>query len=127
MKQQALVIGAGITGLASAALLARRGFEVTVVEKNRTTGGRAGEITDNGFRFETGPSWYLMPDAYEQFFQLMGTTVAEQLELRTLDPAYRMYTHKTKNNQLQPTHPHTVHEHNHSNTNHPQLWKQSVQ
>lgn len=92
MKQQALVIGAGITGLASAALLARRGFEVTVVEKNRTTGGRIGEITDDGFRFETGPSWYLMPDAYEQFFQLMGTTVAEQLELRTLDPAYRMYT-----------------------------------
>ena len=37
-----------------------------------------------------------------------------------------MHTHKTKNNQLQPTHPHTVHEHNHSNTNHPQLWKQSV-
>lgn len=92
MKQQALVIGAGITGLASAALLARRGFDVTVVEKNRTTGGRVGEITDGGFRFETGPSWYLMPDAYEQFFHLMGTTVAEQLELHTLDPAYRMYT-----------------------------------
>lgn len=90
--QQVIVIGAGISGLATAALLARRGYSVTVVDKQETTGGRIGEINADGFRFETGPSWYLMPEAYEQFFRLLGTSVDEQFNLTTLDPAYRLWT-----------------------------------
>lgn len=91
-SEQVIVIGAGISGLATAALLARRGYSVTVVDKQETTGGRIGEINADGFRFETGPSWYLMPEAYEQFFRLLGTSVDEQFNLTTLDPAYRLWT-----------------------------------
>jgi phytoene desaturase len=45
----------------------------------------------DGFRFDTGPSWYLMPDVFDHFFQLLGTSAAEQLDLVTLDPGYRVY------------------------------------
>ncbi len=43
------------------------------------------------FRFDTGPSWYLMPEVFDHFFQLLGTSAAEQLDLVRLDPAYRVY------------------------------------
>src|SRR5690554_6508922 len=86
-----VIIGAGVAGLATAALLAREGHEVTVLEKNDRVGGRAGLIERDGFRFDTGPSWYLMPEVFEHFFALLGTSVAEQLELTLLDPAYRVF------------------------------------
>lgn len=88
----AIVIGAGVAGLATAGLLARYGMDVTVVEKNSHVGGRADEITVDGFRFETGPSWYLMPEAFDHFFDLMGTSTAAELDLKLLDPGYRVYT-----------------------------------
>ncbi|WP_166788253.1 phytoene desaturase family protein [Cryobacterium sp. MDB2-33-2] len=86
-----IVIGGGIAGLASAALLARDGHRVTLLETNDTLGGRAGSWTEQGFRFETGPSWYLMPGVFDHFFRLFGTSSAEQLELRRLDPGYRVF------------------------------------
>ncbi|MCC3300306.1 phytoene desaturase family protein [Arthrobacter sp. zg-Y895] len=86
----AVVIGGGITGLATAALLSREGLEVTVLEKQPETGGRAGSWETGGFRFDTGPSWYLMPEVFDHFFRLLGTTAAEQLELVRLDPGYRV-------------------------------------
>ena len=86
----AVVIGGGIAGLASAALLARDGYEVTLVEKRDQLGGRAGLWEKDGFRFDTGPSWYLMPEVFDHFFRLMGTTAAEQLRLVSLDPGYRV-------------------------------------
>ena len=90
-----VVIGAGVAGLATAALLAREGHEVTVLEKNDRVGGRAGTLERNGFRFDTGPSWYLMPDVFEHFFALLGTSTAEQLDLQLLDPAYRVFREDT--------------------------------
>ena len=87
----AVVIGGGIGGLASAALLARAGYEVTLLEAHETLGGRAGSWEKDGFRFDTGPSWYLMPEVFDHFFRLLGTTAAEQLDLVTLDPGYRSY------------------------------------
>ena len=85
------VIGGGIAGLASAALLAADGHEVDLFEKQDAVGGRAGSHSTGGFRFDTGPSWYLMPEVFDHFFQLLGTSAAEQLDLRTLDPAYRVF------------------------------------
>ena len=90
--KRAIVIGAGISGLASAALLARDGYAVTVLEKNERVGGRAGVWESEGFRFDTGPSWYLMPEVFDHFFRLLGTSAAEQLELVKLEPGYRVYT-----------------------------------
>lgn len=85
-----IVIGGGIAGLASAALLARDGYEVTLLEKHATLGGRAGSWSKGGFRFDTGPSWYLMPEVFDHFYRLLGTSSDEQLSLRKLDPGYRV-------------------------------------
>lgn len=90
--QRAVVIGGGIAGLATAGLLAKQGYAVTLLEKNAHLGGRADEITVDGFRFETGPSWYLMPEAFDHFFALMGTSTARELDLQLLDPGYRVMT-----------------------------------
>src|SRR3954453_5692283 len=86
------VIGGGIAGLATAALLARDGHHVTLLEQKATLGGRAGSWEHDGFRFDTGPSWYLMPEVFDHFFTLMGTSTGEQLDLVTLDPGYRVFS-----------------------------------
>ncbi|MEY8565907.1 phytoene desaturase family protein [Corynebacteriaceae bacterium 7-707] len=88
-----VVIGAGVAGLAAAGLLARQGHEVTLLERGEQVGGRAGSLTVDespGFRWDTGPSWYLMPEAFDRFFSLMGTSTREQLDLRELSPGYRV-------------------------------------
>lgn len=89
---RAVIIGGGIAGLATAALLAHEGYDVTVLERGNRMGGRAGTAERDGFRFDTGPSWYLMPRVYEHFFELLGTSTAEQLDMRMLDPGYRLIT-----------------------------------
>ncbi|MDR6437646.1 phytoene desaturase [Paenarthrobacter nicotinovorans] len=87
-----VVIGGGIAGLATAALLAHEGHEVQLLEQRDTVGGRAGSLERDGFRFDTGPSWYLMPGVFDHFFKLLGTSAAEQLDLQTLSPAYRVFS-----------------------------------
>jgi 1-hydroxy-2-isopentenylcarotenoid 3,4-desaturase len=89
MAKSAIVIGGGIGGLATAALLAKSGMKVQLFEGRDAVGGRASLWEQDGFKFDMGPSWYLMPDAFEQFFKLMGTTAANELELVRLDPAYQ--------------------------------------
>lgn len=86
-----VVIGAGIAGLATAGLLAREGHEVLVLERGDRVGGRAGVLESGGFRFDTGPSWYLMPGVFDHFFAMMGTSTEEQLDLSLLEPAYRVF------------------------------------
>ncbi len=89
--RRVVVIGGGIAGLASAALLARQGYEVDLLERGDAVGGRAGSWESDGFRFDTGPSWYLMPEVFDHFFALLGTSAAEQLDLTVLDPGYRVF------------------------------------
>ncbi len=85
------IVGGGIAGLASAALLARAGYDVTLLEQHAEFGGRAGSWHEQGFSFDTGPSWYLMPEVFDHFYRLLGTSAAEQLDLVTLDPGYRAF------------------------------------
>lgn len=87
----AVVIGGGIAGLATAALLGREGFAVTLIEEREALGGRVGSWERDGFRFDTGPSWYLMPEVFDHFFRLLDTSTQEQLILTRVDPGYRVF------------------------------------
>lgn len=86
-----VVIGAGIGGLATAALLAKQGFDVTVIEKNAQIGGRAACWEEHDFRFDMGPSWYQMPEAFERYFGLFDKTPETFYELLLLDPQYKAF------------------------------------
>lgn len=91
MKIRALVIGGGIGGLGTACLLAKKGYEVTLVEKNEEIGGVASTFSEGGFTFDMGPSWYLMPDVFQNFFDLLDEKVEDYLDLVKLSPSYRIY------------------------------------
>jgi phytoene desaturase len=90
-SQKVSVIGAGIGGLAAAALLAKEGYDVEVIERNRTEGGRARVWKTNGFVFDMGPSWYLMPEVFENFFAEFNKSTTDYYELLRLDPNYRIF------------------------------------
>lgn len=88
---RAVIVGAGFGGLSVAALLAKGGFDVTVIEKNEQPGGRASVHRDRGFTFDMGPSWYLMPDVYNRFFAEFGKSPGDYFPLARLDPSYRVF------------------------------------
>ena len=91
MKRTALVIGAGIGGIATAARLAKNGYEVTVLEKESTPGGRCNQIVRDGHRFDIGPTLFLMPEIWEETFAALGETMSDHLELKRIDPTYKVH------------------------------------
>lgn len=91
MKGSVIIIGAGFAGLSAAAFMAKGGWQVTVIEKNATAGGRAMQFKAKGFTFDMGPSWYWMPDVFERFFEQFGKKISDYYELKRLDPSYRIY------------------------------------
>ena len=93
-SNKALVIGAGFAGLSAASFLAKKGWDVTIVEKNEMAGGRARKFEAEGFTFDMGPSWYWMPDVFEKYFGSFGKKVSDFYELQRLDPSYRVYFEK---------------------------------
>jgi phytoene desaturase len=91
--QSAIVIGAGIGGIAIAARLARNGFNVTVFEKNSIPGGRFNKIEKDGFHFDTGPTLFLMPEIFAETYNSLGERMEDHLDLIRLDPTYRVHLH----------------------------------
>jgi phytoene desaturase len=89
-KKKVIIIGAGIGGLGLACLLGKKGYDVTVLEKNESIGGRARIFTDSGFTFDMGPSWYMMPDVFEHFFEILGEKVSDHYTLSKLGPSYQI-------------------------------------
>jgi len=96
MATRCVIIGGGIGGLATACLLAKAGLDVHVYEKDSMVGGRAGRFEKDGFVFDTGPSWYLMPDVFEHFFELMDEPIDTWLDLQKLTPAYKVFYEHTE-------------------------------
>ena len=79
------VIGSGFAGLAAASILAQKGLSVALVEKNQTLGGRARSFQAEGLTFDMGPSWYWMPEVFQEFFALFGKRVSDYYRLEQLD------------------------------------------
>lgn len=89
-KTSALVIGAGIGGIATAARLAKNGFDVTVVEKNAQPGGRCNQLIEDGHRFDIGPTLFLMPEVFAETYEALGERMEDHLDLMRIDPTYRV-------------------------------------
>lgn len=86
-----VVVGAGVAGLATAALLAHRGYRVTVLEKGDRPGGRAAQWTHEGFTFDLGPTLLFMPDVYRDLFASWGGDFDREVPLTRLVPNERLH------------------------------------
>ncbi len=89
--KKVVIIGGGFGGLSAACYLARDGYDVTLLEKNDHVGGRGMVMKDKGYTFDLGPSWYMMPDVFEDFFADFGKKTSEYFELVKLDPSYKVF------------------------------------
>ena len=87
---KAIIIGSGFASLSAACYLARDGYDVEVFEKNATLGGRAQKWISNGYQFDMGPSWYWMPEVFEEFYNDFGKTTSDFYELERLSPSYQV-------------------------------------
>jgi phytoene desaturase len=91
MKRKITIIGSGFSSLAASCYLAKEGFDVTILEKNDTVGGRARQFVKDGFTFDIGPTWYWMPDVFEKFFADFSKEPSDYYHLEKLNPAYEVY------------------------------------
>ncbi len=90
-KKSAIVIGSGFAGLSAATFMANEGWDVIVLEKLSTPGGRARQWKEDGFTFDMGPSFYWMPDVFERYFAQFGKKTSDYYQLQRLDPSYRIF------------------------------------
>ena len=90
-SKKAVIIGAGVAGIATAVFLAQKGFAVEVYEKNANPGGRCGQMIQEGHRFDLGASILLMPSIYRDVFASLGLDMDKELETTSLEPLYKLF------------------------------------
>jgi phytoene desaturase len=96
VRPRIAVIGAGPGGLAAAMLLAASGARVTVYEKDGVVGGRTRTLTTpDGYRFDLGPTFFLYPRILREIFRHCGAELEQEVELKRLDPQYRLVFEET--------------------------------
>jgi len=91
MRKKVIVIGAGLGGLAASALLAGKGYRVTVLEKNKEPGGKMNRVSEKGYRFDTGPSLLTMPDIIDSLFEACGKKREDYLTFLPVSPLCRYF------------------------------------
>jgi phytoene desaturase len=90
-QKKAVIIGAGVAGIATALFLTRAGYSVDVYEKNTNPGGRCGQLIQSGHRFDLGATILLMPSLYRQVFSALGLDMDKELETTSLEPVYKLF------------------------------------
>ena len=95
-RKKIIIVGAGPGGLSAGMILASRGFDVHIVEKEPHVGGRNAPLKFDGFTFETGPTFVMLPQVFEEIFALAGKKLSDYLEFRRIDPLYRLRFHSGK-------------------------------
>lgn len=90
-NRKALIIGAGIGGIATSLFLSQNGYEVDVYEKNSTAGGRCGMATKDGYRFDLGATMMLMPEVYRDVLSSLGISMDEEMGIKKLEDIYTVY------------------------------------
>jgi len=83
-----IVVGAGAAGLATAARLAVKGHQVTVLEQSERIGGKLSTYRRDGFAFDTGPSLFTLPAVYRDLFLKTGKPLEEEVDLQPVEPAF---------------------------------------
>lgn len=106
MSGHVVVVGAGLSGLATALHLLGDGYEVTVIERESFPGGRNGTWSQDGFRFDTGPVVFTMVNLLEEAFAAVGRTASDYVTLKLLDPGY--HTHYADGSRLTIHHDHAA-------------------
>lgn len=98
--QKIAIIGSGFSSLSAACYLSKAGNQVTVYEKNDQLGGRARILKHDGFTFDMGPSWYWMPDVFENFFSDFNKKPSDYYDLLKLSPAYKVFFNDYKDIEI---------------------------
>jgi len=90
-NKRVIVIGAGLGGMSAAIMLARRGFQVTVLEKNAQVGGKLNQLQTKGFSFDLGPSIFTLPEIFRPIFEGDGKRLEDYITLQRVDPQWRNF------------------------------------
>jgi len=89
-KKKIVIVGAGPGGLTAGMILAHRGFDVTICEKENVVGGRNAPIKINGFTFDTGPTFLMLKFVLDEMFEEAGKNSDDYLKFKHLEPMYRL-------------------------------------
>ncbi len=103
MNKKVAVIGGGFGGLAAALRCKKLGFDVTLIERLDTLGGRARVFQKGGYRHDAGPTVITAPFLFEELFELFDEKLEDYLEFVPLDPWYRFYFHNGKTFDYRPS------------------------
>ncbi|MGB5212558.1 MAG: FAD-dependent oxidoreductase, partial [Anderseniella sp.] len=85
-----VIVGAGPGGLATAMILKRKGYEVTLIERQAGVGGRTGAIREDGYTFDIGPTFFLYPRILSEIFTYCGYDLWREVPIKRVDPMYRV-------------------------------------
>lgn len=90
MDKKVIIIGAGVSGLATGIRLLSNGYNVEIYEKECMVGGKMHQINENGFKFDLGPTILMMPNIYKEVFEIAGRNPDDYIPMSQLDPLYTL-------------------------------------